>query len=394
VAFGMSDKWLNRERLTVYPRIFLALYILAILFWLAMADGVFDMLGRPLGTDFTSFYSAARLALSGQASLAYDFVAHFHAERTALGAELKNYYSFSYPPTFLLIVAPLGALPYLPALFIWQGLTLAFFVTMVRKLAGRREAIMLTLAFPVVFITLGHGQNAFLTAGLLAGALHYLDRKPIVAGVLIGLLTFKPHLGVLIPFVLMLSGRWRVFFSAGVTTALFAALSWAVFGAETWRAFLASTGKAAEVLNQGQVAFHKMQSLFSALRALGMEPGAAFVAHTALALAAAGTVLWVWRQKVDVRLHYAALGTGTLMMSPFLLDYDLAILAVPIACLAVHGQTHGYRAGLINLLCVAYLAPLVLRRLNMLVAVPWTPILLSFLLYQVARAVSEQRKSN
>ena len=147
----------------------------------------------------------------------------------------------------------------------WQGLTLAFFVIMMKKLAGRSEAILLALAFPAVFVTIGHGQNAFLTAGLFAGALHYLNRKPVVAGLLIGLLTFKPHLGLLIPFVLMVSRCWRVFFSASVTSISFAAMSWLILGSETWAAFFSSTSKAASRINDGMVPFYKMQSLFASL---------------------------------------------------------------------------------------------------------------------------------
>jgi alpha-1,2-mannosyltransferase len=252
----LSGEWLVGERLRVYPRIFLAIYLLVIFSWVLLADGVFDSLGRPLGTDFTSFYAAAQLALDGQAPLAYDFAAHFEAEKVALGSELVDFYPFAYPPTFILFLMPLGALPYLIALFVWQGLTLAFFVIMMKKLAGRSEAILLVLAFPAVFVTIGHGQNAFLTAGLFAGALHYLNRKPVVAGLLIGLLTFKPHLGLLIPFVLMVSRCWRVFFSASVTSISFAAMSWLILGSEAWAAFFFSTSKAASRINDGMVPFY------------------------------------------------------------------------------------------------------------------------------------------
>ncbi|MDG5467587.1 glycosyltransferase family 87 protein [Deltaproteobacteria bacterium IMCC39524] len=382
---GSSGKWLTKERLRVYPCIFLVTYILVILIWVLMANGVFDRQGRPLGTDFTSFYSAAQLAIDGQAPLAYDFSAQFKAERVALGPELEDFYSFSYPPTFILMLMPLGALPYLLALFVWQGLTLLLFVSMVVKLAGRHEAIILTLAFPAVFVTLGHGQNAFLTAGLFTGALYYLDRKPILAGLLIGLLTFKPHLGVLIPIVLIASCRWRVFFSACISAVSFILVSWVALGTKTWSAFFASTGKTASVLNEGMVSFYKMQSLYTSLRAIGLDTEIAYVLHGSLALFAAIVVLWVWRQDVDLRLKSAALGTGSLLISPFLLDYDLTLLAVPIACLASYGLFNGFRPGLINLLFLAWLTPIMARSLNLLVPIPWAPIIMFMFLYQTIR---------
>ena len=57
-----------------------------------------------------------------------------------------------------------------------------------------------------MFVNVGHGQNGFLTAALLGGALHWLDRRPWLAGVLIGCLAYKPQFGVLIP-VALLAGR-------------------------------------------------------------------------------------------------------------------------------------------------------------------------------------------
>lgn len=390
----MNHRWLSRERLKVYPRVLLTLYIAAVLLLLTTADGQFDRFGRVLGTDFVSYYGAAKLALSGQASLVYDLAAHFHAEKLAVGANLERYYGFFYPPTFLLILMPLGVLPYLLAFLVWQAVTLVFVVLMLVKMAGRGEAIMLTLAFPAVLVGFVHGQNAFLTTGLLVGALYYTDRKPIVAGLMIGLLTLKPHLGVLIPFYLIISGRWRVFSSAVVTTLCYVILSWAVFGSDVWIAFFANLNTPTVVLTEGIVAFHKMQSFFSTLRSLGLEPGIAYLLHSILALVGFGSVVWIWSQKVDIRLHSAALGVGTLIVSPFVLDYDLMILAVPIVCMASYGQSYGFRRGLLEVMCAAWFAPLFLRSLNYILPVPWTPILLSVFLYQIVRTTAEHGSRN
>ncbi len=65
---------------------------------------------------------------------------------------------------------------------------------------------MIASAFPAVFINIGHGQNGFLTAALLGGALHWLDRKPWLAGILIGMLAYKPQFGVLIPIAFWPAG--------------------------------------------------------------------------------------------------------------------------------------------------------------------------------------------
>ena len=371
--------WLTEKRLDVYPRLFLAISIAAIFLILMTANGNLDWQGKPLGTDFCSFYSAGQLALEGNASRAYDANDLYAKEKTAVNSSKIGYYTFIYPPMFLLLLAPLAAFPYLAALALWLGTTLSFFVLMIRKLSNMKKSVILALAFPATFLTIGHGQNAFLTTGLLAGMLYYLDRRPIVAGIMIGLLTFKPHLGVLIPLVLLATGRWRVFAAATVTTLCFTAVSFVAFGAGTWQAFLNSNALAFQILNEGLVSYHKMQSLFASLRLMGVAVSPAYVLHAILALMATIVVVWVWRQPVTSLLKAATLATGSLLVTPFLLDYDLTILSIPIACLAVYGNEIDFNAGLINLLAVAWLAPILLRFLNGTVAFPWAPLLLSVL---------------
>lgn len=383
--------WLTKKRLDVYPRLFLAMSIAAIVLMLMTANGNLDWQGKPLGTDFCSFYSAGRLALEGNASRAYDAKDLYAKEKAAVNSNKIGYYTFIYPPTFLVLLAPLAALPYLAALALWLGITLGFFVLMIRKLSNNKRAVILALAFPATFLTIGHGQNAFLTTGLLAGMLYYLDRRPIVAGVMIGLLTFKPHLGVLIPIVLLATGHWRVFAAATVTTLCSTAVSFVAFGAGTWQAFLNSNALAFQILNEGLVSYHKMQSLFASLRLMGLATSPAYVLHAILALMATIAVTWVWRQPVNSLLKAAALATGSLMVTPFLLDYDLTILSIPIACLAVIRNEIDFNTGLINLLAVAWLAPILLRFLNGAVAFPWAPLLLSVLLYKIIMIAREER---
>lgn len=385
----LSGEWLSADRLRVYPRIFLSLYFIAIVSLVATASDNVDMLGQPLGSDFVSFYAAGMLAQNGQAPLAYDVSAHFAAEKSAVDHDAIGYYSFTYPPMILLLIAPLASLPYLVALLLWQGLTLAFFVSMIQKLSNRKDAVYLVLAFPAVFLTLMHGQNAFMTAGLMAGMVYYLDRKPVLSGLMIGLLTIKPHLGILIPIILLISMRWRVFFAAVGFSLLLAALSCLVFGLETWQAFLGSTNFTVRVLNEGGVPYFKMQSLFTSVRLMGGGLMLAYGLHILLALTAVAVVIYVWRQQIDMYVKAAALIVGGLMMPPFLFDYDLTVLGVAITCLAAYGIKQDFRSGLISLLALAWVTPIVVRPLNNMIPLPWTPILLSTLLYQVVMVVRE-----
>lgn len=389
-----SDRWLTAERLRIYPRLLVFSYICGFIVWAYLATGKVDVTGRPLGADFISFYAAGKLALEGLAPLAYDFTAHYAMEQNIIGSLNFDYPSFSYPPIFLLLLAPLAKLPYLPALFIFQFFSLLLFVFMINKLAGRNKAIMLCLAFPAVFINLGYGQNAFLTTGLLAGALFYIDRRPIVSGILIGLLTFKPHLGVLIPFVLILSGRWRVFIVATIIFVSLVLLSYLVFGMETWQAFWEGRYFIKRVLEEEIVAYNIMQSMFTGIRSMGASVATAYLLHILTAVVALVSVCWVWSCQVDIRLKVAILAIGTLMITPYILNYDLMIIAISIACLTSYCLEFGFRPGLINLLFISWFAPALARPLNYMVPFPWTSLLLSLTIYQILMITKDRHRNS
>lgn len=68
---------------------------------------------------------------------------------------------------------------------------------------------------------------------MLIGIFAFLDRRPLLAGLLVGLLTIKPQFGVLIPVLLIASGRWRVFTVATVTALALAAAAVMLFGMQT-----------------------------------------------------------------------------------------------------------------------------------------------------------------
>ncbi len=77
----------------------------------------------------------------------------------------------------------------------------------VRALYPERWAVLLLLAFPAFWSNATYGQNGFLSAALLAGATHHLDKRPAVAGVCFGLLAYKPQLGLAVPLALAATGR-------------------------------------------------------------------------------------------------------------------------------------------------------------------------------------------
>ena len=348
--------WLTEERLRVYPRIFLVVFVVAAIGWAAMARDLLDSQGKPLGYDFITFWAASLLTLGGEPGAAYDFQRIFDTERVAAPA-LEHVFLWHYPPTFELVVAPLSLLPYIPAYLLWVGATLVLYLWVLRRLAPTPLTTILVLSSPGVFINLMQGQTGFLIAALYGGALLLLDRRPILAGILIGLLSCKPHFGLLIPFALLLGGYWRTFLAAAVTTILFAGLTTLILGTGPWLAFYENMPTLRLVYEDGLLPWIKMPSLFIGLRMLGVGSGIAYGVHGIFALGVALLVWRMWWRRMRLPLTGAALVCGSLLVTPYAFDYDLALLAVPIALLALDGHRHGWLAGEREILVAAWLSP-------------------------------------
>ena len=174
--------------------------------------------GRPFGDDFINFWSGAFLAWHGRASEIYNVVAFHSFQQTVAGASLDGYH-YSYPPVLLLLSLPFAFIPYLPALPLWLIGGWYAFYRVLRSAMREGGALLLALATPAVFINALGGQNGTWTAALLGGGLCVLERRPILAGTLFGLMAYKPQLGILIPFALLAGRHWRAFAAAAVMTS-------------------------------------------------------------------------------------------------------------------------------------------------------------------------------
>ena len=372
--------WLTPQRLRGYPAVFLGLWLVGAVLWVALSDGIMDPWGRPLGSDFMGFWATAQLLLSGDGLAAYDEAALTAAQVAAAGTTEVPHYTMLYPPPGLLLILPLGLLPYLPALALWVLGTMAACLAVLWQAWRHPLVPYLALAAPAVFVTVSHGQNAFLSGALLGGALLALPRRPVLAGVLIGLLVYKPHLALVLPLALVAGGHWRAIASASATVVTLSLAATLAFGWAIWPAFLARTAFAREVLEQGYVPFFKMQSLYTALRMLGIESGPAFLAHWTLAGLVILSLAALWRWSDSARLKAAGLMAAGLLATPFVLDYDLALLGLPIVLLARDGAERGVLSWEKTILAAAWALPLFARPLGQLthLGIAWAVVLLLY----------------
>jgi len=350
--------WLNQRRLRAYPWLFLVAFAMIAGYWVFQSNVGLDVEGKPLGYDFVSFWGASTLALEGEAEASYQPERILEAGRRAI-PDLETQFIWSYPPTFHLVVLPLALLPFAWSYLIWFLVWLVPFVVAIRKLAPAPETLMLALAFPGTLLNLAQGQNGLMVAALFGGAMLLLGQRPILAGILIGLLSCKPQFGLLIPIALLFGRHWTAFAAAALTTLAFAAVSLLAFGAQDWMAFFANLEFATAVLEDGRLPWAKMPSVFATLRLLGAPVDWAYGAQVLMALGAAATVALVWWRPVPLPLAAAVLTSGSLLVSPHVNDHDLALLAVPIALLAWHGHQQGWLRGEREILVIAWLAPVI-----------------------------------
>ena len=324
----------------------LAVLLAAVVFLTgAFFQGFFiaDKSGHGIANDFVNVWAAGRLVLDGHAAQAYDWTIHRQVQEAAVGHAFEGAYRWHYPPPFLFAAALAATLPFLPAGIAWLLATGALYAAAIRGIVGDRVGWLFALGFPGALWNVTAGQSGFLTAALIGGALGLMERQPVLAGCCLGLLTYKPQLGVLFPLVLIATGRWRVVASAALTAAALAALAWLAFGTAPWLAMTQTLSTANQlVLTDGGMGWGKLQSVFGLVRALGGGETLAWVVQGGLAVAIAAALVWLWRGDAPFELKAAALAVGTVLVTPYVFAYDLVVLAVPVAFLLRIGLAHGF----------------------------------------------------
>jgi arabinofuranan 3-O-arabinosyltransferase len=309
---------------------------------------ILDNARLPIYTDFAVWWAGGLQALHGNPALLYD-LGEFAKIQVALFRPGEAVYLNwpSYPPTFFLLLAPLALLPYRWAFLTWDLATLVACVGVVYLIVGRAPAIALALASPFTAWNFLAAQNGGLTAALLGLSLLLLERRPALAGVFIGCLTYKPQYGILFPVALLACRQWRAIAAAAVTAAVLAAISIAVFGIEPWAAFPHGFAVQGELsLGAGPDSnWAYLQTVYGLIRSLHGGAALAWLMQ-GLSTFAAATIVWiVWRSRVSYPLKAATLSAAALIATPYAFAYDLAAIAIPAAFLASDQLRHGFSRG-------------------------------------------------
>jgi len=341
------EAWLFSERrIWLYGSSTLVAYAIGLAARFFTHTWMFEANGKPSCIDFSHYWVSGVVAASATPSAVYDS-SMFALGRADLGgtAACMVMDHFVYPPTYLFFTYPFGLMPYAAAFTVWIVITLVLYLVSIYVIVPRPIAILVALSPFPVFFNFFLGQNGFLLAGLMGLSLALMERRPRLSGMFLGLLTFKPQIGVLFPLVLLVSRHWRVVVSATATALLLVAASIVVFGYQGWLSFihtLVDRGPSLSPISQESM---RLESVYGFLWLAGVSAPVAWVIQLAVTGIVAAVVCQLWARPIPHSLKAAALCSAAATATPFVHGHDLCILAIAVAFLMRDGLTRGFLPG-------------------------------------------------
>ena len=314
----------------------------------------FKLKTQPLFVDFLAMWTGGRMANIEPARL-YNSWAVSQAQAWLLGPAAAHDRPFPYPPSALVVFGPLARLPFWTASAVWMTLIVgAFGWVALRPLPRWRlsGAALVVLAPGVVWAAVS-AQCAFLIGALAIGGVALLTRRPLLAGVLLGLAAvFKPTVLLMAPIALAAGGHWRALIGAGVGALALIVLSVVGYGVSPWMAWLNSaSGYLARITSDA----HYYTSIVapSGLAAqLGLTGWASILWRSAFAAVGVAITVLVFHRTQQLAPRLTALFGGSILASPYAMNYE-TVLLVPGAVLALT-TARGGRARVLTL--AAYIA--------------------------------------
>lgn len=300
------------------------------------------------GQDWMVYYSAAQAYLDGNLPLIFDgdrLTAYMNAYFADWLQRPLTFHPWLYPPPYLLILIPFGLMSFAASYPLFQLVTFGCLATTLWAIAQRglhRWLLLFSLVLsPAATFTMGLGQNSFLTTALLVGGFGLIGRSPVVAGVLLGILTFKPQLWLLVPIALIAAREWRVLAITIVAAGLFALASLAVFGIEPWRVWIEwVVHPPAEAFANYQKWNHlNDESIYTNLFLLGVPAKPSQLGQAVAGCLAVGCVWLAYRRTARSDLQLVVLLAATALAAPHVANYDMVMVAVAATLLFVAGLT-------------------------------------------------------
>ncbi len=365
---------------------------LVVMHYLPVGGGL-DVLGYQVGRDFINAWAGPRIAFGPHPEHLLDLQA-YHAEISRLFGHPLEFHNWSYPLNALLWCWPFSLLPYFPALAAWTIAGYAAFLAVALSVVERGQrlsALLLLMVAPATIMNLIHGHNGFFTAALFIAAILWLETRPVLAGVLLGVLAFKPQLLFALPLALLALAAWRTMLAAGIVAVASVALTVALLGTEPWVTYLTLTKRfqmfAMQVTPFTDFYALLMSSVLGAVRSAGLAYGPAMMVQVAVAVPTLLAAAWAVTRTPDPRLRSFVLVSATPLISPYMMSYDLTALAVVLTWYLTGSLQAERRWGLIVFL--GWLTPIVVIYTQRL-GIPLSPFVHAGIFAVAVREVARQ----
>jgi Glycosyltransferase family 87 len=286
--------------------------------WLARSDS-------PRFGDFFGLWTFGVFALAEPAAVLYDPEA-LQRFQQVLDPAFTGAYPFFYPPSFLLLTVPLALLPLGYAWLGWCTGTLALYVTAVLGRGWRSRAGAALLVAPTTLLCIVAGQSGLLTGAMMLGGLRALPARPWLGGALLGLLTVKPQLGLLLLIALVAARQWRAIAAACLTAVGVAVATGIAFGWHIWIVWAQTIPLGMKmVLNKRAEIIDLMPTVTAGLFQLGMPEGPTRLIQLATAIAVCCVTWRAFRPGISPNA-IAVLAMATFLATPYGFVYDLPMV--------------------------------------------------------------------
>ncbi len=350
-----------------------------------------------LGEGWMVYDNAVRSYFEGTLPLLYDGVRSTAQLNTRFAAWLPQplpLHPWLYPPHYLVLLLPFGLLPFAAAgvLFLVLGFggMAAAGGLFVRDGGARGLFAGALLLCPASALTVCIGQNSFLTCALLLAGFGLVERRPVLGGALLGCLTYKPQLWLMVPVALVAGRQWRAAAAAVAAALALSLLSVATFGVEAWRDWIALMTEPSTLYDQwSAIARLNGQSIYANAILLGASVPTANLAQAAAVLVSAGCVWRCYRRPMPRDLGLAVLLAATMLAAPHVINYDAVLLGTAAALFFHHAYHHGSRPGDTAIALLAWASPLANPPSVFPVGLLTPPLIILFMAWVMARGRHE-----
>ncbi len=327
-------------------------------------------------SDFLVFHGATRAFFEGKLGLIYDTNAFTDFQNALYGAFIHmrmpyniqlSFRPFFYPPLWLLDLLPFGLLPVEISAIVFLLVTGTLCAIALRLYGLGTGTVLAILTAPPAILLVVTAQNTYLSVALLYGGMALLAKRPVIAGVLLGFLAYKPQLWIMIPLALLVARDWRPLIAMIATVMVLSLASLVLFGADFWLDFIAAAQHASSSEGAAERYAHfkdMMVTITGASMKLGLSAATATALQFVGSIVAVGAVIWAFARYPDRPERLAILVTATFLLSPHILIYDMLLLMPAVALMFLHPSPAGFLPGERIVYGALWLLPLVSTKLS------------------------------